>query len=266
MKKSKLLASVLSGALLLSAAFVMPASAEDTELVKDGNFPAGTTAWICVADENKEPETPMVFEDGKVVLSEDTSNWLHLNQTLTVEPATKYTFSITYTLSAGAIRLDVWTPGAEKPAEISCDMYEKGVRAQYGTEQTFKYTVKTGADQTEFLLDIRNNCGDLGQAVGEITNVSFVKVDTTPSTKAPTTTTEASSDKTEAPSESTKAPDSETQPSENVATPSGDEDDNNSNSPSWLVPLIVVVAVVVVAGAGFAVWYFVIRPKKNQRS
>lgn len=259
MKKSKPLASVLSAALLLSAAIVMPTSAEDTELVKDGDFPAGTTAWICVADENKEPETPMVFEDGKVVLSEDTSNWLHLNQTLTVEPATKYTFSITYTLSAGAIRLDVWTPGAEKPAEISCDMYEKGVRAQYGTEQTFKYTVKTGVDQTEFLLDIRNNCGDLGQAVGEITNVSFVKVDTTPSTDAPTTTTEEPSDKTE-------SPDNETQPSETAASPSESEDGSNPNSSNWLVPLVVVVAVVVVVGGGFAVWYFAVRPKKNQKS
>lgn len=259
MKKGKLLASVLSGAMLLSAAFTMQSSAADTDLVKDGNFPAGTTAWICIADEDKKPETPMKFEDGKVVLTEDTSNWLHLNQTLTVKPATKYTFSITYTLSAGAIRLDVWTPGAEKPAEISCDMYEKGVRAKYGTEQTFKYTVKTGADQTEFLLDIRNNCGDLGQAVGEITKVSFVEVDTTPSTKAPTKTTEASSDKTE-------APDNETQQSETAASPSGTEDDNNQNSSNWLVPMIVVVAVVVVAGGGFALWYFVIRPKKSSKS
>lgn len=259
MKKGKILATVLSCTMLLSAAFSMSSLAEETELVKDGDFPAGTTAWICIADENKTPEKPMKFEDGKVVLSEDTSNWLHLNQTLTVEPATKYKFTITYTLSAGAIRLDVWTPGAEKPAEISCDMYEKGKRAQYGTEQTFEYTVKTGAEQTEFLLDIRNNCGDLGQAVGEITNVSFVKVDTTPSTKAPTKTTEASTDKTE-------ASDNETQQSETAASPSGTEDDNNQNSSNWLVPLIVVVAVVVVAGGGFALWYFVIRPKKSSKS
>lgn len=176
MKKGKILATILAGAMLLSAAFTMQASAAAADVVKDGTFPAGTTAWKCLADEDKTPDKPMKFEAGKVVLTEDTSNWLHLKQTVTVKPETKYTFSITYKLTAGALRFDVPVPGKDNPNEISCDMYQKGQMAKYGTEQTFETTITTAAGQTEFTLDIRNNCGDLGQAVGEITKVSLVEL------------------------------------------------------------------------------------------
>lgn len=179
MKKSKILATVLAGTMLLSAAFTMQSSAAAMDMVKDGKFPAGTTAWKCVDDEGKTvaAEKAVKFEAGKAVFSEDTQNWIHLDQTVKVEPKTKYQFSITYKLTAGAFRLDVLAPGAEKANEISCDMYEKGVRAKYGTEQTFETIITTADGQTEFRLDIRNQCGDLGKAVGEITNISFVELD-----------------------------------------------------------------------------------------
>lgn len=277
MRKGKVLATVLSGVMLLSAAFAVPASAAVQDLVKDGNFPAGTTAWEIVLDEGKTPEKPMQLEDGRVVLSEDNDVYQHLKQTIEVKPNVKYRFSITYTLSAGTLRLDILKPGEEKAEEHVCSN-DITTAMTYNEEVTHEYDIRMADGQTEFVLDIRNN-GPHGAAVGEITNISFVEldalgnpvgettepVDTTPPTEAPTTTAEDPSDKTEAPPESTEAPDDETQPSD-AASPSESEDDSNSNSSSWLVPLIVVVAVVVVVGGGFAVWYFAIRPKKNQKS
>ena len=162
--------------MLLSAAFAMQSSAATMDMVKDGNFPAGTTAWRVLLDEDKTPSKPLQLQDGKVVLSADMDNWQHLKQDVNVKPETKYKFSITYNLTAGALRFDI--PKEDGTLnEVSCDKYEKGVRAQYGTEQTFEYTMTTLADQTKFTLDIRNNCGDLGQAEGEILSVSLVELD-----------------------------------------------------------------------------------------
>lgn len=175
MKKGKILAAVLSCTMLLSAAFAMQSSAATMDMVKDGNFPAGTTAWTCVADEDKKADKPFKFEDGKVVLTKDDQDWLHLKQTVKVKSNTKYRFSITYTLTEGTLRLDVVKPGAEKADELVCSN-DITTKITYNSEQTYETDIRMAEGQTEFVLDIRNS-GPFGKAVGEITSISFVELD-----------------------------------------------------------------------------------------
>lgn len=175
MRKGKILATALSGVMLLSAAFAVPSSAAVKDLVKDGNFPAGTTAWEIVLDEGKTPEKPLQLEDGKVVLTEDNDAYQHLKQTIKVEPNVKYRFSITYTLSAGTLRLDIMKPGMEKAEEHVCSNDITTV-ITYNEEITHEYDIRMADGQTEFVLDLRND-GPHGHAVGEITNISLVELD-----------------------------------------------------------------------------------------
>lgn len=181
MKKAKILATILSCTMLLSAAFAMQAAAEPetapeyVDVVKDGSFPNGTTAWESVDDEGKAiaAEKAVKIENNKAVFTADNQNWLHFVQTVSVKANTTYKLKLTCNLTAGNFRLDNVVIGEnERPAT----WYGADTGKEYGTEYTFEIDVATG-DRTEIKLDLRNNTGANVQAVGEINKIELIELD-----------------------------------------------------------------------------------------
>lgn len=189
MKKAKILAAMLSCTMLLSAAFAVQSSAAEPEaapeyvdVVTNGDFSAGAEGWICEKDGGETPANPMTVETGKVVLTEDTDDWLHLTQTVTVKPETNYWLKVTCKLTAGNLRFDYYPAGAADPTQVNnATWYGEDTGKNYGTEYCFEQDVQnvkvtTAADQTEMKIALRNNNGQ-GKAVGEVYKIELIELD-----------------------------------------------------------------------------------------
>ncbi|MBP5255736.1 MAG: hypothetical protein J6Z80_01645, partial [Clostridia bacterium] len=119
------------------------------------------SAWVCQDDEGNGKTDISVGSDGTVVLSGSEQQWLHLVQTVSVRPNTKYNFEVDLNLEEGSLRADFPALGIEMGIVVA----NQG--GEYGQRMTFRFDITTAADMTSLEVHLRNN-GPTGQGKGTI--------------------------------------------------------------------------------------------------
>ncbi|MBQ7604020.1 MAG: hypothetical protein IJU75_03620 [Clostridia bacterium] len=179
--------AIIAAISLLISALALSSFAAEENLVD-------ASAWKCVNDGGDEivGASGIGVEDGKIIFTELQNNWLHLKQTLTVEPNTRYEVVIVSNLSKGLFRFDVNAALVVKDENgnetLDQAFNENGVKewnieGDLNKDNTFTLVYQTGADQTELVIDIRNGSGKgadesmgwFNRAVGTVKSVSVAK-------------------------------------------------------------------------------------------
>ncbi len=157
--------SLIAAVALVLSMLALSASAAETNLIDNSK-------WAVVNDADGQLLGWTFNADGTSALTTDVANWAHAKQTITVEPSTAYVFSLTVNLTGGVMRLDVHK--ADGSVE-EIGLVVANVGGAYGQDTTFNIDITTEANQTEFVVDLRNSGPGGEQAVGQIKSVSFAK-------------------------------------------------------------------------------------------